>query len=91
MGIPGACQPFPPTSLSSGPADDQAEVRGDERLHGEGRSLLGVSTLLDSSVVVCFKTGSLPRHLGCSGTHSTEQAGLELTEICLPGLSESWG
>jgi hypothetical protein len=27
---------------------------------------------------------------GCSGTHSVDQAGLELTEVCLPLLPECW-
>lgn len=36
---------------------------------------------------IFFETGSCP---GCPGTHYTNQAGLKLTEICLPLSLECW-
>ena len=46
--------------------------------------------IMDIGLVCLFETGFLCVALGCPGTHSVDQAGLELTKIPLPLLPECW-
>ena len=57
--------------------------------------LFGYLGFFDFWVLFCFCFFFLPRCAslcspGCPGTSSVDQAGLELTEICLPLPSECW-